>query len=255
MTNVDSTTTTATGELELEEAVVDGVAIRTYAAALTPGDGRTVDLRIIPYGERSVNNDGLGGVPRGVPYTEEMVAGVFDHQIKAANRILVDVEHEPGIAGVVGHGLALRSVPGDGFHGSFRIHETPSGDTALTLVREGVLAGASVECRFLKSIRGADGVVRRVKAQLNKVALCREPAYEGAIVLGVREAPIMLDEELLPKPFDSELASRISALGIRIPDRLVGHPETGTPGSPDGENGTPEPTPPDGDESLDPTEV
>lgn len=217
-------------------------ARRTFAAEMTPGDGRTVDVRIVPYGERVVHNDGLGGLPKGVDYTEEFVDGVFDAQLNAANRVFLDVEHEGhetrqgrgpnagGIVGVIGHGLALRSVPGDGLYGSFRVHETQLGDTALELVRAGSLTGASVECFFKRSIRGADGVVRRVKAHLERVGLAREPAYSRALVLGVRTstpAPV-LDETLLPVPFDPDLALRISALGITLPDRLVEHPATDT---------------------------
>ena len=226
--------------LEQDEALevpVDLVATRTYAAEVNPGDGRTVDLRIVPYGERVEANDGLGGLPRGVVYTEEFAPGVFDHEIKAANRVLLDFEHSgrardgramrvsENLADVVGRGLSLVSKQ-DGFHGAFRILETPAGDTALALLREGVLGGASVECRFLKSIRGRDGVVRRVKAKLERVALCREPGYPGSVVLGLRtESPApVIDEELLPIPFDGELASRIAALGITIPDRLLEPP-------------------------------
>jgi HK97 family phage prohead protease len=225
-------------EADALEVPVDLVAVRTYAAELTPGDGRTVDIRIVPYGVRASANDGLGGVPYGVQYTEEFVAGVFDHEISAPNRVLLDFEHSgkardaarratANLEDVVGRGLSLTSKS-DGFHGAFRMLETAAADTALALVKEGVLTGASVECRFLRSIRGADGVVRRVKAKLERVALCRESAYLGAGVLGVRTAaaPVVIDEELLPIPFDQELASRISALGITIPDRLLEPPAT-----------------------------
>lgn len=231
------TTLATPDEVELELA--PGFASRTFSAAITPGDGRTVDLRIVPYGERIVHNDGLGGLPRGIEYVEEMAPGVFDHMIPVPHKVLMDVEHEEGIAGIVGRGLTLASRT-DGFHGSFRILKTQAGDTALELVREGVLAGASVECLFDKSIRAADGVVRRIKATLNKVALCREPAYKGAVVLGLRtHSPVIVDEELLPIPFNPELAERISALGITIPDRLLALPATETPA----EAGAPERTP------------
>lgn len=257
-TTIEGTIVGDATALEALEAPVDLVAVRKYAATLTPGKGRTVDLRIVPYGERVQANDGLGGVPRGVVYTEEFVAGVFDHEIKAANRVLLDFEHSDRLDGIVGRGLTLESRE-DGFHGAFRMLETPSGETALALVNEGVLSGASVECRFLRSLRGADGVVRRVKAKLIKVALCREPAYPGAVVLGVRtledvdESTIEFAEELRPLAFDSELASRIAALGIRIPDRLVTDPsQTDPSASADPSDATP----PDGnDDNVDSTEV
>jgi len=226
----------------------DLVAVRRYSATLTPGDGRTVDLRIVPYGERVQANDGLGGVPRGVVYTEEFSPGVFDHEIKSAHRVLLDFEHSERLDGIVGRGLSLESRS-DGFHGAFRMLETTAGETALALVNEGVLTGASVECRFLRSLRGADGVVRRMKAKLVKVALCRDPAYPSSVVLGVRtladDEPSTIEyaEELKPVPFDPDLALRIAALGITLPDRLVADPSQTDPS----ENSDPSvSTPPDG---------
>jgi hypothetical protein len=220
--------------LENETAIevpLDLVAVRKYSAALTAGDGRTVDLRIVPYGERIQSDDGLGGVPRGVRYFEEFVAGVFDHVLGAPNRVLLDFEHGDRVDQIVGRGERIEDRP-DGLHGAFRMLETPAGETALALVNEGVLTGASVECRFhgpgTRSIRGSDGVVRRVKAKLIKVALCRQPAYPGAVVYGVRtageegvEETLEFDEELLPVPFDADLARRIEALGITLPHRLT----------------------------------
>lgn len=206
-----------------DQTLVPELARRTFAVELTPADGRNVDLRIAPYGERIVHNDGLGGVPKGVPYEEELAPGLFDHQLNAANRVLVNVEHEEGISGVVGRGAALRSAP-DGFYGTVRMLQTPAGDTALELVREGVLGGCSMEAYFVKSFRTAEGVVRRVRANLRNLALCRDPAYAGAIVLGVREQeleqPFILDESSLPIPFDPELAKRIERLGLDVPSRL-----------------------------------
>lgn len=225
----------ATAELE------QTFAIRTYAAELAVGDGRTVDVRIAPYHEVIRHNDGLGFVPHGIPYEEEMLPGVFDHQLNAAHRVLANVEHEQGVGGIVARGTALRSAS-DGFYGSFRMLDTPAGDTALELVREKALAGVSFEALFVKSVRSATGVCQRVRANLRNVAFCREPAYGSAVVLGLREQPILLDETNLPIPFDAELARRIEALGLEVPERLkTGHPATGTPaetGTPAG--GTPE---------------
>lgn len=234
-------TTIETPELEVP---VDLVAVRKFSATLTPGDGRTVDLRIVPYGERTQANDGLGGVPRGVVYTEEFVSGVFDHVLGAPNRVLLDFEHGDRIEDVVGRGMSVEDRV-DGFHGAFRMLDTPAGETALALVNEGVLTGASVECRFQKSRRTANGVVQRVKAKLVKVALCREPAYPGAVVLGVRtlvedvEPELEFAEELQPIPFDPELASRIAALGITIPNRLADPSQTDPSGNPDPSVSTP----------------
>lgn len=206
-----------------------GLIRRSFSAEVTPGDGRTIDVRVVPYGERITHDDGMGGVPRGVPYQEEWVAGAFQNQTNAANRVLVNFEHHEGLAGVVGHGKTLLERE-DGLYGSFGIHETPDGDKALMLVQEGVLHGVSLEAVGRKSVRGTDGVIRRVKAHLRNIALCREPAYSGAVVLALREAsqPIF-DEELLPVDLDPELIERCRQLGIALPQRYEAHPdEAGT---------------------------
>lgn len=212
-------------------AVTDGpeTIIRTFAAEMSAGEGRTIDVRVVPYGERITHNDGLGGVPKGVPYQEEWIPGAFAGQERAANRVLVNFEHQEGLAGVIGHGTALLERS-DGLYGSFRMHETPDGDKALMLVREGVLGGVSLEAKGRKSYRTRDGVIQRVKAHLVNIALCRSPAYTGAVVLAVREEAEIVDEEFLPVQLDPELIERCRSLGIALPQRYEAHPaETDTP--------------------------
>jgi Escherichia/Staphylococcus phage prohead protease len=210
----------------MSEQEQTGTIHRTFAAELTPGDGRTIDCRIVPYGEQITHNDGLGGLPVGQPYTEEWVFGAFTHQLRAANRVFANFEHEQGIRGVVGHGSALREDQ-DGFYGSFKIHDTPEGDKALMLVREDVLGGVSLEAVPQKSVKTAGGVVQRVKAHLRAIALCREPAYESAVVLAVREAPILTDEQV-PHDMSSEMVERCRKLGISLPERYEAQPGTDT---------------------------
>lgn len=160
--------------------------------------------------------------------------GVFDKQLRAANRILLNFEHQHGIAGIVGHGVELRRDT-DGYHGSFRVHETPDGDKALHLAREGVLGGASLEAFIRKSFKTAAGVVQRVAAHLDAVALCREPAFSGAVVTAIREEEdfteeFVIDQALLPVEPDAELVERCRRLGIEIPQRYQAHPaQTDTP--------------------------
>ena len=76
----------------------------------------------------------------------------------------------------------------------------PDADKALELVNEGVLTGVSIEAIPLKSVR-ENGVMRRVKARLVNIALCRSPAYPGAEVLAVRERQ---PEEEPMKPEDEQ---------------------------------------------------
>lgn len=205
---------------------------RTFEAQATEGDGRTIEVRIVPYGESAMVDDGRG------PYREEFAYGSFDDQLNAAHRIYLNFQHERGIRSIVGKGVSLQSMP-DALYGTFRALDDQDGDKALTLVREDVLNSVSLEFVSKKAIRTAQGVVRRVKAHLDAVALCRVGAYGGAKVLAVREEEIsdeiMLDEELLPLELDPELIERCRQLGIRLPQRYEAHPaatdtpaETGT---------------------------
>lgn len=201
------------------------VAIRRFETEVV-ADGRTASFRVAPFGEIAVSADGLGGVPKGVPYQEELMPGLYDRQLKAANRIFLNFEHQPGLEGIVGHGLELRAES-DGYHASFRIHETPEGDKTLMLAKEGVLRGASVESYWLKSVRSAAGVVQRVKAHLEAVAICRQGAYPSAVLTGLRTDEladdIILDAELLPVEIDWELVERCRQLGIELPQRMKAH--------------------------------
>ncbi len=214
--------------------------VREFAAELTAGDGRTVDVRIVPYGvSAEVSDDGRKF------YREQWDDNCFDDQLVAGHRlkVLLNFEHLAGISNIVGRGVSLRSVPGDGLHGSFRMDNGPDGDKALGLVNDGILDSVSLEAYAKKSVRTTEGVVRRVKAHLHNVALCRRPAFADARVLAVREAPI-IDEALLPVAPDPETIERCRRLGIRLPQRYQAHPdETDTPSPDEGtsEDGTRQP--------------
>jgi HK97 family phage prohead protease len=210
-----SVTDTETIEIERPDRAV---LVRRFDTQLAAGDGRTVDMRIVPFGEKATVADGHGGVPKGVPYQEEWMPGVFDKQLNAANRVLLNFEHQQGLPGVIGRGLELRRGS-DGYHGSFRVMETADGDKALMLIREDVLTGASLEAIPQKSIRTTAGVVQRVKAHLDSVALCRLGAFPSAVVTAVRENDLMVDEDMLPVELDREVVERCRRLGINLPDR------------------------------------
>ena len=199
---------------------------RVFEAEFSIGDGRTIDVRVVPYDTPAeVSDDGR------TTYREEWAPTAFDDQLVAGHRlkVLLNFQHLPGITNVVGKGIALRSMP-DGLHGSFRAVEGQDGDKALELVNDGILDSVSLEARAKRSVRTAEGVVRRVKAHLHNVALCREGAFPDARVLAVREAPeVIFDEELLPVEIDPELVARCKRLGIAIPERLKAHPATDTP--------------------------
>jgi len=205
------------------------VLIREFVAADLEVTGRTVDVRVVPFGEVARVAD----PPRWEPYDEEWMPGAFDHQFNAANRIHAKYGHSDSVVDVVGHGITLRSEPGDGYHISTKIHETIQGETALELLRDGALPCVSLEAHPVKSIRSSGGVVQRVKAHLTGFAFCRQGAFAGAQVLAIREQvedEITFDEDMLPVVPDPELIERCRRLGIRLPQRYQAHPaDTDTP--------------------------
>jgi len=199
--------------------------VREFAASVVAVEGRTVDVRLVPFGEVARVAD----PPKWDPYDEEWLPGVFDHQLNAANRVHARYGHSPHAIDVVGHGITLRSEA-DGYHMSTKIHQTPQGDTALELLRDQALPGVSLEAIPVRSIRTAAGVVQRVKANLQGFAFCVRGAFAGAQVLAIREEAQLLDEELLPVDIDPARIERLRAQGIALPSRYQAHPdETDTP--------------------------
>lgn len=217
------------------DSLANGMIRREFAADLSVGDGRTVDVRIVPYGERIKHHDGRHG--GGTEYLEEFVPGVFDHQVNAANRVHANIEHDQASSSKAGYGVVLREAA-DGFYGTFRLLDTQAGETARQLIEAGALDAVSLEAKEVKTVRTREGVLQRKKANLLAVAFTRFGAYKGAQVLALRqEAEQVIDEELLPVEMDSGVVERLRRQGFTVPDRYQAHPESN--GHPD-EVGTPE---------------
>ena len=72
-----------------------GVIVRTFAAELTPGDGRTVDVRIVPYGER-ITPEKLERVGA----AERLIRGLGFRQVRVRHHgNLARIEVTPGDVG------------------------------------------------------------------------------------------------------------------------------------------------------------
>lgn len=206
--------------------------VREFVAADLAVKGRTVDVRLVPFGEVARVAD----PPSWEEYQEEWLPGVFDHQLTSANRIHAKYGHSDSVLDVVGHGMALRAES-DGYHVETKIHQTVQGDTVLELLRDGALPCVSLEALPVRNQRTA-GVVQRVKANLTGFAFCRQGAFAGAQVLAIREAPeTTIDEALLPVEMDSGVVERLRRQGFTVPDRYQAHPDdnghpdmVGTPG-------------------------
>lgn len=188
---------------------------RSVELAEIATDGRNVEMLCAPFDVPAVVTD--RGNP--MPYEEEFARGAFAGATKAPNRVLLEFEHwSPGLSGVLGHGAMLEER-NDALYGRFRVLEHSDGDKALQLIKDDVLKAASVFFQPIRHARSATGVMRRLYVKLERVALCREGAYPQAQVLAVRSAPVLQPEEMIP-PFDPELAARLEAAGVAVPETL-----------------------------------
>jgi HK97 family phage prohead protease len=189
-------------------------------------DGRNVELLCVPYGIPTLVADPPPDGD-GRPYEESIARGCFDNALRAPNRVLLEFEHfHPGLSGVIGRGDVLDSRD-DALYGRFRVYEHPDGDKALAMIHDGVLTAASVFFQPIRSIRTAAGFIRS-KAKLDRVAIARSGAYPGARVLAVRTGSVSEDDdgshvvvEQLPRlGFDPELAAKLEASGLAVPELL-----------------------------------
>jgi HK97 family phage prohead protease len=145
------------------------------------GDGRTLFGRAVPYG---ITAD----VGR---FRERFVPGVFSRQVGLAQvgHIKLYDAHTKRLDGAhpIGKTTRLAEQP-DGLYGEWHLHDTQAGEDALKLVRAGEVTGLSVgfSAKGGGTRRADDGVLERISAHLDHVALTHEPVYADAQVLGVR---------------------------------------------------------------------
>jgi HK97 family phage prohead protease len=180
--------------MSIDETVVvpapDQVLVREATLELAEGDGRTLEARIVPYGETATICD----PPDFVVEEERFAPGCADRQIRAAHRVKMWLTtlHEEGLRGIVGHAEKLEERD-DGLYATFRVHDNKDGDKALQLVRDGLLPSMSVEFKALQSLR-RNGIVERVRVHIDKSSLVPVGAYANAGVLALREKALEAHE-------------------------------------------------------------
>lgn len=143
-------------------------------------EGRTVELRIVPWDAVAQTSDGPERFRRGA------FRGVD------AGRVTIEAGRHGGP--LVGRGLALEERD-DAAYLTARIAPTPNGDELLTLAREGVYQDVSVVFVPRSSKRASDGVTERHAVDLRRVAILERGAYPGAQVVAVRAEPADSGEE------------------------------------------------------------
>jgi HK97 family phage prohead protease len=155
-------------------------------------DGRTIDVRLLRWGE-------LGHAAEG---RERFTRGAF----RGTNARSVVLEaigphgREPGVR-LVGRAEAIEERE-DGPYATFRVSRVPAGDELLELVRDGVYSRASVVFEPVVSRAAPDGVIERQRVNLRRVGIVERGAYPSAEVLAVRNegAPEMPERNPTPDP-------------------------------------------------------
>lgn len=149
------------------------------------GDGRTVYGIAVPFDREAMVNDGFG------PYREVFRMGSFRKTIREhGGRVKFLANHNR--TNPIGKAISLKEDAA-GLIGEFRISKTPEGDNALELVRDGVYDSFSIGFAKVQE-RNKDGVTERLEVKLREVSILAFPAYEGALVSGVRQE--VADEDM-----------------------------------------------------------
>jgi HK97 family phage prohead protease len=184
------------------------------------GDGRTVYGIAVPYNTPARVHANL---------TEQFARGVFNHQLRDAQRVKFSREHATEGGDIIGKATMLRDDAA-GLYVELRASKTPRGDETLELIKDGAINQLSVAFEERQNRRLPGNIVERVRANLWEVAAVMEGTFHGAApVIGVRsrqrDNEDDADEELraqaeqflyLPDRRDTDAELRNISLGIRF---------------------------------------
>lgn len=173
-----------------------GLLHHRFAADLSVrsgGDGRTVMGIACPFDSPTDIWEW------GVNYTESFQRGAFARTIaERADKVKFLAVHDRQ-SFPLGRAELLREDAA-GLYGEFRVSKTARGDEALELIRDGALDSFSVGFTPIRSTpmepRNGDHVVRQ-EVKLSEVSAVPFPAYEKAVMTGVRSARVMQDTIML----------------------------------------------------------
>jgi HK97 family phage prohead protease/HK97 family phage major capsid protein len=194
----------------------------------TEGDGRTLEGRIVPYGETITLGDSQ----------EAFAPGVFS-EVEPGDVVLL-WQHDT--TAPIGRMTILREEE-DGAYGTFRLADTERAREARSLISEGVIRGLSVGFQPDQT-QNQKGVRTHVKARLRETSLVTFPAYPTAGVLAVREEermdePEVMVDEAIPEPPTVDLTpieTRLDEQSVALREVRNQIANIQTPGAP------PEPT-------------
>tara|TARA_R110000782_G_scaffold104983_1_gene192862 strand:- start:1306 stop:2823 length:1518 start_codon:yes stop_codon:yes gene_type:complete len=169
------------------------------------------DLEVREFDVRATDNSSREVSGIAVPYGQVTTVGNYreqfapDSAVPAPDAMLFWRHSEP-IGKIVGHeqtadGLVIRAY----------ISETPRGNEAYTLLRDGVITKFSVGFEPIEQRIEEDGTVTRTSTLVREVSLVPMPAYAGATITEVRESVTLTKEEesmseIIDTPAAAELA-------------------------------------------------
>jgi HK97 family phage prohead protease len=156
--------------------------VRALARDLSmTGDGHTLTVLAVPFDQPTTVSDG------GPSYLEAFQRGAFDRTIRErGDRVRLLAGHDRGRL-PIGKAVSLVEAS-DGLHATFQVGTSTAAEDALALVRDGIADSVSVGFRPVKHERRGD-VLWRTEVRLDEVSLVALPAYDGARVLALRNAP------------------------------------------------------------------
>lgn len=177
----------------LSRAFVSDIEVRS------DGGGRTIHGIVVPFGQVATVSDG------GPVYREMFAPGSFARTIQHRGTRVPLLSHHNSRTNPLGKATLLREDAA-GLYGEFNVSRTAAGDEALELVKDGTLTSFSVGFRSIQKRMDGDVTVR-TEVGLRETSLVTFPAYEGAMVGGVRLAD-----------FDTidDLASRLIEAGYEL---------------------------------------
>jgi len=117
----------------------------------------------------------------------------------------------------VGKAITFHPNRAEGLVAEVKISATPLGDETLTLAEDGVLDASA----GFRPMPGGESwhernTLRRIhKAWLGHIALCPDPAFEGARVLAVRSGPAAVLDELPVLPAATPLLDEVRSWRLR----------------------------------------
>lgn len=185
------------------------------------GDGRTVYGLAVPYDTPTPIRDRAGS------YDEVFRMGAFADTIRErGDRVKFLANHDRQTL-PLGKAVMLREDAA-GLIGEFRVSNTPDGDAALELIRDGVLDALSVGFVPLqdRGAAGRDPIIERLAVKLMEVSAVAFPAYEGALISGVRhqiDDPDQADETPEPDQLEApdQRIQRARATALLDIDNLI----------------------------------